>query len=141
ALMAGASLLIGAHLASAWYFLPALTLVVAGLLGSGAYIAAVQMGGALTRSPAGALLAGIGFLAVDWVLLLAPTISAGPGLLGDLSPYSAGACILAAASWGRMDAITYGWRLIDLAPALLLLAAYTLLGHALAVVLAHRRDA
>jgi hypothetical protein len=61
--------------------------------------------------------------------------------MGDLSPYSAGARILAVASWDRMDTITYGWRLLDLAPALLILAAYTLLGHALAVVLAHRRDA
>ncbi|MBN1657792.1 MAG: hypothetical protein JXA93_05290 [Anaerolineae bacterium] len=141
ALMAGASLVIGARLAGVWYLLPAVTFLITGLLGTGAYIAAVQVGGALTRSSGGALLFGIGFLAVDWVFLLAPTISASPGLLGDLSPYSPGACILAAASWGRMDTIAYGWQLIDLAPALLLLFAYAVLGHLLAVAIAYSRDA
>ncbi|MBN1658837.1 MAG: hypothetical protein JXA93_10570 [Anaerolineae bacterium] len=141
ALMTGVELLIGAGFAGAWYLLPALSAVAAGMLAAGVYIAAVQVGGALTRAPAGALLLGLGFLVADWLMILAPAVSSDAGTVGDLSPYGAGMCALAAASWGRLEAIVYGWEPIDLAPALFLLAIYAILGHLIAVIVTHRRDA
>ncbi|MCL7451781.1 MAG: hypothetical protein M8467_01900 [Anaerolineae bacterium] len=134
--------LIGAQVSSTWYLAPAATTAIAGLLATSPYVAAIQVGGALTGGSWGALLFGLGFLVADWLALLAPTITLGdPGLIARASSYSPIACTLALASGDQLPGISFGWQPLEPAWAALLLLGYGLGGHILAMTFSHWRDA
>jgi ABC-type transport system involved in multi-copper enzyme maturation permease subunit len=135
-------MLVGAAVAGSWYLAPAAITTIVGLLATVPYIAAVQVGGALTGGSWGALLFGLGFLVADWLALLAPTMALGrPGTVAELSSYSVSACTLALASGGQLPGIDFGWRFLEPAWAALLLLIYGFAGHILAIGIAQRRDA
>jgi ABC-type transport system involved in multi-copper enzyme maturation permease subunit len=135
-------MLVGTVIAGNWYVAPAAVTTIVGLLATVPYVAIVQVGGALTGGSGGALLFGLGFLMVDWLALLAPTMVLGdPGVIAKLSSYSVSACTLALASGGQLPGVDFGWRFLEPVWAALLLLFYGSAGHVLAIASAQRRDA
>jgi hypothetical protein len=119
----------------------ALTVLVAALA-TGAYVGAAQVGGALTRSPLGAMLFGLLFLVADWMAILTPTLMMDdPGLLLDLGRYAVFANTFALASRGHIVGVDIAWQHLSPPGAILLLLGYIVAGHALATFIANRRDA
>jgi ABC-type transport system involved in multi-copper enzyme maturation permease subunit len=118
----------------------ALTVLVA-MLAAGAYIGASQVGGALSRSPLGAMLFGLGFLLADWVAILAPTLMVeSPGLL-DLGRYGVFANTFALANRGEIIGVDFSWQHLGMLEAVLLLLGYAAVMQGLAVLFARMRDA
>jgi len=112
------------------------------MLSSGTYVGAVQAGGALSRSPLGAMLLGLGFLAVDWLAILTPSlVSDDSGLLLNLSRFAPSANALVLANRGEITGIGIRWLHLDVPAAAWLLIGYAVVSHALAVLIAKRRDA
>ena len=123
------------HLGSA-----ALSLLIA-TLAAGVYVGAVQVGGALTRSPLGAMVFGLGFLLADWFAILTPTLMIDdPGPLLDLGRLAVFANTFALASQGQIVGVDFEWQAFSAPVALLLLAGYALGSHALAALIARWRD-
>ena len=137
-----ATLLIGATVAGTWYVASAALTTLVGVLAAGAYLAAVQLGGALTRSALGAMLFGLGCLVADWLVILAPSIVAGePAFLADLARYSVVSCAFSLAGGGQVPGVEVGWTFLPPLAAGSLLLGYSVAGHALAALVARQRDA
>jgi hypothetical protein len=135
-------LALGAEATGTWAIGSAGLAVVVAVLAAGAYIGAVQIGGALTCSPLGALLFGIGFLVADWFGILTPTLMLDdPGLLLELGRYAVFANTFALANRGQIVGVDFEWPHLGAPAAFLLLLAYTAGSHALAVLIARWRDA
>lgn len=142
ALMLAVTLLVGAGTVGTWHLAPAGVVLAAGVVAAAAYLGPIQAGGALTRSAAGVMLFGLGFLVADWVCLMAPAVAGGDlGLLADLARYSVAMCTLSVAASGPMQDPGFGWQMLKPGWAALLLVTYALAGHGLAVAIARRRDA
>jgi ABC-type transport system involved in multi-copper enzyme maturation permease subunit len=142
AVMLAATMLAALSMTGIWHLEATLMSLAAGVMAAGAYLGTVQIGGALTRSGAGATLFGLGFLLADWLCLLAPSFGAdGAGLLPALARYSVTICALSIGWGGPMRDPSFGWRLFDPGWAFLWLLAYALVAHGLAIVIARRRDA
>jgi hypothetical protein len=133
--------LLSAAVAGIYPFGSAVLTVVAGTLAAGTYVGIVQVGGALTGSSIGAMLAGLGFLLADWLALIAPTLTAEPGFLQSLTRYSVVANAWALAGGGRMIDTAAMPQPLSRPAALMLLIGGILISHALAVLIARRRDA
>jgi hypothetical protein len=136
------TLFIGASVAGAWAIKDAAVTILVSLLGASIYVGAVQIGGAMTRSPLGAMLFGLGFLVADWLAILTPTLMIEkPGLLLNLGRYAVFANTFALASKGQIVGVGVEWPHLSAPAATLLLLGYAVAGHALAVLLARWRDA
>ena len=136
------TLLIGATVAGTWYVASAALTILVGVLAAGAYLAAVQLGGALTRSALGAMLFGLGCLVADWLVILAPSIVTGePAFLADLARYSVVSCAFSLAGGGQVPGVEVGWTFLPPLAAGSLLLGYSVAGHALAALVARQRDA
>lgn len=133
-------LLLCAAMAGIYPFGSAVLTVLAGTLAAGTYVGVVQVGGALTGSSLGATLAGLGFLLVDWLALIAPTLQE-PGFLQSLTRYSVVANAWALAGGGRMIDTAAMPQPLSWPAALSLLIGGVLICHALAILIARRRDA
>ena len=134
-------LALGAEASGTWSIGSAALTVTVAVLAAGAYIGAVQVGGALTRSPLGAMLFGIGFLVADWFGILAPTLTMDdPGLLLKLGRCAVFTNTFALANRGQIVGIDFEWPHLSAPAALLLLLAYAAGSHALAVLIACWRD-
>jgi ABC-type transport system involved in multi-copper enzyme maturation permease subunit len=141
AVVMAVSLLIGAAVAGRWYVVEAAQTVAVAGLASAAYIGVVQLGGALSRSPLGAMVLGLAFLLVDWLAILGPTLMIDdPGGWLDVARYAVFANTFGLASGGQIVGVGVDWPHLGPAAAILLLLAYAIAGHALAVVVARRRD-
>jgi ABC-type transport system involved in multi-copper enzyme maturation permease subunit len=139
--VAFATLLIAVAVTGTWYVGPAAQTVLVGVLATGAYVAAVQVGGAVTGSAAGTMLFGFGFLVADWLTILAPTIvSAEPSFLSNLFRYSVVSCAFSLAGAGQVPGLEVGWRFLSPLGAAGVLLVYSLCGHALATLVARQRD-
>jgi len=134
-----AVLILGTLLGSPMPVGRALLVLAAGLLLGATYVGAAQVGAAATRSALGPIVAGLGFLVVDWLAILGPTMSRSPDI-ARLGRYT-----LTILAYGLVT----GRPLIDQPgapaplsplPTLALLLAAALLSHAVAVVVAGRRD-
>ncbi len=135
-------LLLGAEASGTWPFGSAALSVLVAVLASGVYIGAVQIGGALTQSPLGAMLFGLSFLLLDWLGILTPTLMLDdPGRLLDLGRYVVFANTFVLANGGQIVGIGVEWPHLTPPSALLLLLAYAAGSHALAVLIARWRDA
>lgn len=135
-------LLLGAEGSGTWSFGSAALSVLVAVLASGVYIGAVQIGGALTQSPLGAMLFGLSFLLLDWLGILTPTLMLDdPGRLLDLGRYVVFANTFVLANGGQIVGIGVEWPHLTPPSALLLLLAYAAGSHALAVLIARWRDA
>jgi len=135
-------LALGAEATGTWSIGSAALAVAVGILAAGAYIGAVQIGGALTRSPLGAMLFGIGFLVADWFGILTPTLMMDdPGLLLELGRHAVFANTFALANRGQIVGVDIAWPHLSVPAALLLLLAYAAGSHALAALIACWRDA
>jgi ABC-type transport system involved in multi-copper enzyme maturation permease subunit len=135
------SLLIGAAVADRWYLVEAVQTVVVAGLASAAYIGIVQLGGALSRSPLGAMVLGLTFLLVDWLAILGPTLMIeDPGIWLDVARYAIFANTFGLATGGQILGVGVDWPHFGPAAAILLLLAYAIAGHVLAVIVARRRD-
>jgi ABC-type transport system involved in multi-copper enzyme maturation permease subunit len=142
ALLMAVVLALGAEASGAWAFGSAALAVLVAILAAGAYVGAVQIGGALTRSPLGAMLFGIGFLVTDWFGILTPTLMMDdPSLLLELGRYAVFANTFALANRGQIVGVDFDWPHLGALGAFLLLLAYTAGSHVLAVLIARRRDA
>jgi hypothetical protein len=91
----------GGSVAGNWAVAPAARTVLVGLLSASAYLAAVQLGGALAGSGLGAMAFGFALLAADWLAVLAPSaIVAAPPVLSSLARYSIVSCAFSlAGAW------------------------------------------
>jgi ABC-type transport system involved in multi-copper enzyme maturation permease subunit len=135
-------LLIGASRTGTWALGNAALAVGVAMLASAVYVGATHVGGALTRSPLGTMVFGLGFLLVDWFGILLPSLMLPePGLLLDLGRYVVFANTFALATGGRIVGIDAAWPHLSRAGALLLLVGYALTSHALAALIARWRDA
>jgi ABC-type transport system involved in multi-copper enzyme maturation permease subunit len=134
-------LLLCAAMAGIYPLGSAVLTVVAGTLAAGTYIGVVQVGGALTGSSLGAMLAGLGFLLADWLALIAPTLTAEPGFLQSLTRYSVVANSWVLAGGGRMIDTAAMPQPLSWPAALSVLIGGVLICHALAILIARRRDA
>lgn len=134
-------LLLCAAMAGIYPFGSAVLTILAGTLAAGTYVGVVQVGGALSGSSLGATLAGLGFLLVDWLALIAPTLTAEPGLLQSLARYSVMANAWVLAGGGRMIDTAAAPQPLSRPAALMLLIGGALICHALAIAIARRRDA
>ena len=134
-------LLLYAAMAGIYPLGSAVLTVVAGTLAAGTYIGVVQVGGALTGSLLGAMLAGLGFLLADWLALIAPTLTAEPGFLQSLTRYSVVANSWVLAGGGRMIDTAAMPQPLSRPVALMLLIGGILICHALAILIARQRDA
>ncbi len=134
-------LLLSAAVAGIYPFGSAVLVILAGTLAAGTYVGIVQVGGALTGSSLGAMLAGLGFLLADWLALIAPTWTREPGFLQGLARYSVVANAWALAGGGRMIDTAAMPQPLSRPAALMLLIGGILISHALAILLARRRDA
>jgi hypothetical protein len=116
--------------------------VLVAMLSAGTYVGAVQCGGALSQSPLGALLLGLGFLILDWLAITMPTVMMDKGglllALGRLAP-SANTLVLA--NGGEILGVGIQWPHLSVPAAAWLLAGLAAGSHALAVLIAKRRDA
>ncbi len=134
--------LAGGLVAGNWAVAPAARTLLVGVLAAGAYLAAVQLGGALTGSGAGAMLFGLGFLVADWLAILVPSATLGaPGFLSSLARYSVVFCAFSLAGGGQVPGVQVGWSLLPPLAAGGVLLVVALGGHALAALAARKRDA
>jgi ABC-type transport system involved in multi-copper enzyme maturation permease subunit len=134
-------LLLCAAVAGIYPFGSAGLAILAGTLAADTYVGVVQVGGALTRSSLGAMLVGLGFLVADWLALIAPTLTAEPGLLQNLTRYSILANPWALAGGGRMIDTAATPQPLSQPAALLLLIGGVLVCQALAILIARQCDA
>jgi len=134
-------LLLSAVLAGIYPLGSGVLAILAGTLAAGTYVGVVQVGAALTGSSLGAMLVGLGFLLADWLALIAPTLTKEPGLLQILTRYSVVANAGALAGGGRMIDTAAMPQPLSRPAALLLLIGGILICHALAILIARRRDA
>lgn len=138
----GFTWLIGGLLSGTWRVAPAALTILVSVLAAGVYLAAVQLGAAVSRSIAGAMLFGLGFLAADWLVILAPSVVARvPAIPSGLARYSVVTCAFALAGGGQVPGLQVGWTLLPPLAAGGLLLAYVAGGHALAAIAAARQDA
>ena len=139
ALVLVAVLILGTMLGSPMPVGRALVVLAAGLLLGATYVGAAQVGAAATRSPLGPIVAGLGLLVVDWLAILGSTMSQTPDM-ARLGRYAL--TILAYGLVTGRPMIDQPGALAPLAPlpALALLLAAALLSHAVAIVVAGRRD-
>lgn len=120
----------------------AVVAILVAILSAGTYVGAVQCGGALSRSPLGALLLGLGFLVVDWLAILMPTMTTDEGgLLLALGRCAPSANSLVLANGGEMVGVGIQWPHLSVAAAVWLLIGLAAGSHALAIAVAKRRDA
>ncbi len=142
AIVIAVTLILGAETSGTWHFRSAMVAVLVAALASGAYIGIVQVGGALTRSPLGAIAFGLGFLVADWFSILAPTMTMqDPGGLLALGGYAVLTNMFTIANRGQIPALGISWPSLGALPALLLLTGYAVGSHTLAVLIARWRDA
>lgn len=142
AFLMGVTLLLGLEVAGTFPLGQAALAVLVAMLATGAYVGAVQVGGAWLRSPLGAMLVGIGFLLADWAAILAPTLMiSNPGPLLDLGRYAVFANTFALANQGRIIGIGIEWQHLGVFEAGLLLLGYAVALQGLAVLIARVRDA
>jgi ABC-type transport system involved in multi-copper enzyme maturation permease subunit len=132
-----ASLAVGASIAGTWYLKGACLVTLVAMLATGAYLAVVQVGGALTRSPLGAMLFGLGFLVFDWASLLAGN----QGAWAELARYTVIAWSFALAGGGGLSGAEVGLQFLEAPVAGPLLVGTALAGTGLAASIAGRRDA
>jgi len=136
------TLVLGAETSGTWHLGSAVLAVLIASLATGVYVGVVQIGGALTRSPLGAMAFGLGFLLADWFGILTPTLMMdNPGVLLDLGRYAVFANMFAIASRGEIIGVGSEWQSHGAPAAVLLLVGYALGSHALAVLIARWRDA
>lgn len=141
AFLMGVTLLLGLKVAGAFPVGDAALAVLVAMLATGAYVGAVQVGGAWLRSPLGAILVGIGFLLADWVAILAPGLMLpDPGSLLDLGRYAVFANTFALANRGQIIGVGVEWQHLGLLEAGLLLLGYAVVLHGLAVLIVRVRD-
>jgi hypothetical protein len=142
AFLMGVTLLLGLEVAGTVPLGQAALAVLVAMLATGAYVGAVQVGGAWLRSPLGAMLVGIAFLLADWVAILAPTLMiSNPGPLLDLGRYAVFANTFALANQGRIIGVGVEWQHLGVFEAGLLLLGYAAALQGLAVFIARVRDA
>ena len=142
AFLMAVTLVIGASVSGLWPVGSAVMAVVVAVLATGAYVGAAQVGGALTRSPLGAMLFGLVFLVADWVAILLPTLMIEkPGLLLDLGRLGVFANTFGLASGGQIVGVAAEWQHLAAPAAALLLVGYAVVAHALAAAFATWRDA
>jgi ABC-type transport system involved in multi-copper enzyme maturation permease subunit len=142
AIVMAVTVLLGVETSGVWHMGSAAMSVLIAALATGAYVGAVQIGGALTRSPLGAMAFGLAFLLADWFGILTPTLMIdNPGLLLDLGRLTVFANTFALASGGQIVGVGFEWRAFGEPVALLLLAGYALGSNVLAALIARRRDA
>jgi hypothetical protein len=132
-----ASLAVGAAVAGTWYVKGALLVTLVAMLAAGAYLAVVQVGGALTRSPVGAMLFGLGFLVFDWASLL----TGSQGGLAKLARYTVIAWSFSLAGGGGLSGVEVGLEFLEAPVAGPMLVGVGLAGTGLAAWIAGRRDA
>jgi ABC-type transport system involved in multi-copper enzyme maturation permease subunit len=141
AILLAATLVAGYASAGRWHLGPTGVTLLTGVVAAGAYLGAVQLGAALTRSAAGALLFGLGFLVADWGCIVMLTGSGGNRALVSLARLSVTVNAMSVATGGTTQAAVFGWQWLPPGWAALVLAGYVVVGHALAVAIARRRDA
>ncbi len=142
AIVMAVTVVLGAETSGTWHVGSAAMSVLIAALATGAYVGAVQIGGALTRSPLGAMAIGLVFLLADWFAILTPTLMLdNPGSLLDLGRLTVFANTFALASQGQIVGVGFEWQAFSAPIALLLLAGYGVGSHALAALIARRRDA
>jgi ABC-type transport system involved in multi-copper enzyme maturation permease subunit len=142
AIVMAVTLVLGAETSGTWHLGSAVLAVLIASLAAGAYVGVVQIGGALTRSPLGAMAFGLGFLLADWFAILTPTLMMdNPGVLLDLGSYAVFANMFAIASRGEIVGVGIEWQSHGAPAAVLLLVGYALGSHALAALIARWRDA
>jgi ABC-type transport system involved in multi-copper enzyme maturation permease subunit len=142
AIVMAVTVVLGAETSGVWHIGSAAMSVLIAALATGAYVGAVQIGGALTRSPLGAMVTGLAFLLADWFAILTPTLMIdNPGPLLYLGRLTVFANTFALASGGEIVGVGFDWQAFGAPAALLLLAGYALGSHALAALIARRRDA
>jgi hypothetical protein len=141
AFLMAVTLLLGVEVAGMLPVGSAVLTVLVAMLATGSYVGASQIGGALIRSPVGAMLFGLGFLLADWVAILAPTLMIdSPGLL-ELGRYGVFANTFALANRGEIIGVDFGWRHLGMLEAVLLLLGYAAAMQGLAVLITRMRDA
>jgi ABC-type transport system involved in multi-copper enzyme maturation permease subunit len=112
------------------------------VLATGAYLGAAQAGGALTRSPLGAMVFGLGFLLADWLAILAPTLMIEePGPLLELGRYAVFANTFGLASQGQIVGVGAEWQSLSTPASVLLLVGFAVGSHLLAALFSRMRDA
>lgn len=142
AFMMAVTLVIGASVSGAWPLGSAALAVGVAMLATGAYVGAAQVGGALTRSPLGAMGFGLVFLLVDWIAILLPTLMIDePGQLLNLGRLGVFANTFGLASGGQIVGVGMDWQHLAAPAAVLVLVGYALVTHALAAAFAAWRDA
>jgi ABC-type transport system involved in multi-copper enzyme maturation permease subunit len=142
AIVMAVTVLLGVETSGEWHVGSAAMSVLIAALATGAYVGAVQIGGAMTRSPLGAMAFGLVFLLADWFAILTPTLMIdNPGSLLDLGRLTVFANTFALASGGEIVGVGFDWQAFGAPVALLLLAGYALGSHALAALIARWRDA
>ena len=142
AIVMAVTLVLGAETSGTWHLGSAILAVLIASLAAGTYVGVVQIGGALTRSPLGAMAFGLAFLLADWFGILTPTLMIdNPGVLLDLGRYAVFANMFAISSRGEIIGVGIEWQSHGAPAAVLLLAGYALGSHALAVLIARWRDA
>jgi ABC-type transport system involved in multi-copper enzyme maturation permease subunit len=142
AFLMAATLGIGAGVSGTWPIGSAALAVLVAMLATGAYVGATQVGGALIRSPLGTMVFGLGFLIADWLAILAPTLMIqNPSPLLDLGRYGVFANAFSLVSRGQIVGVGIEWHHLAMPAAILLLLCYAIGTHALATLIAHRRDA
>ena len=142
AFLMAATLVIGAGVSGTWPVSSAALAVLVAMLATGAYVGAAQVGGALIRSPLGAMSFGLGFLMADWLAILAPTLMIqNPSPLLDLGRYGVFANTFSLASRGQIAATGIEWHHLAAPAAILLLLCYAIGSHALAALITRWRDA
>jgi ABC-type transport system involved in multi-copper enzyme maturation permease subunit len=142
AIIMAVTVVLGVETSGEWHIGSAVVSVLIAALAASVYVGAVQVGGALTRSPLGATLFGLAFLLADWFAILTPTLMIdNPGSLLDLGRLAVFANTFALASGGQIVGVDFEWQAFGAPAALLLLVVYALGSHALAALIARRRDA
>ncbi len=135
-------LVLGAGASGSWPLSSAVLSILVAILATGAYVGAIQMGGALTRSPLGATLFGLGFLVADWFAILAPTLTRdGTGPWLELGRYTVFANTVGLSTRGQTLGLGIEWPYLSWPTAVLLLLAYAVASHLLAALFARWRDA
>jgi hypothetical protein len=112
-----------------------------GMLGAAVYAGAVQVGAAITRSALGALLAGLGFLAADWLAFILPTTMSEPGPALHVARYTLTALAIELVNGQPLLASPLAVPPLLPAAAVGLLAGLAVAAHALAALITARRDA
>jgi ABC-type transport system involved in multi-copper enzyme maturation permease subunit len=118
----------------------ALVVLAVGLISSGMYVGAVQIGAALTRSSLSPMLGGLGILVVDWAAIIAPTISRWPAI-ANIARYSPTLLAFGLVARGALIEQPGAPAPLSPLPSVALLLAGALLSHALALVITYRHDA